>query len=119
MPESDSIVKTETPAALAAKERAIANSQIDHEAIYAHVAANKIELFGPKVFSTCPQCDRQYRIFNNPCWKGDQSVCQACADENFAFTRYKMQKIEHAIAEQELAQLNYSGPFAALSGAPA
>jgi hypothetical protein len=108
------------PVALAAKERAIANSQIDHGVIYKHVAANKIEIFGPKTFSVCPQCDNTYRLFNNPRWKGDQSVCQACADENFAPTRKVMQDIERKYAEQEKRkQLEYCGPFTALSGAPA
>lgn len=106
---------------LAAKERAIENSKTDHAAIYAHVAATKPQLFGHPQFSTCPQCDKPYRLFNNPYWKGDQSVCQACADENFAFTRDKMQKIERAYADRELEQIESGivGPFFALSGATA
>lgn len=103
--------------ALAARERAIVSSQIDHGAIYAHVAATKPQIFGAPVFATCPQCDISYRLFNNPYWKGGQSVCQACADENLASTRYKMQKIERAYADRILPELGYEGPFAALSGA--
>lgn len=122
MPDADSIVPI-IPGALAARERAIANSQIDHGAIYKHVAATKIEIFGPKTFSTCPQCDREYRLFNNPYWKGDQSVCQACADENFAATRAIMQGIEASFAKRELQRLGDNsetwGPFVALSGVPA
>lgn len=119
MADGDSIVPKLSPSALAARERAIANSQIDHAAIYKHVAATKPQIFGKPQFSVCPQCDKSYRLFDNPYWKGDQSVCQACADKNFAFTRDKMQKIERHFAERELQQLEYAGPFAALSGAPA
>ena len=88
--------------ALAAKQRAEESSKIDHAAIYRHVAENKPQLFGAPQFETCPQCDQSYRIFNNPYWKGYQSVCQACADENFSSTREKMQAIEAHYAKQEL-----------------
>jgi hypothetical protein len=70
--------------------------------------------------SECPQCGRYYLSYPNPHWKGDQSVCQACADKNFAFTRDKMQKIERAYADSELDKIEagygMSGPFVALSG---
>jgi ribosomal protein S27E len=75
----------------------------------------------------CPQCGNYYLTFTSPGFKGDQSVCQACADENFAPTRDKMQKIERVYAEAELQRRlaggtgtkQIIGPFIALSGAPA
>jgi glutaredoxin len=121
MPDDSTVSVTNPKRTLAARERAIANSKIDHGAIYEHVAATKVQIFGKPEFSVCPQCDRQYRLFNNPHWKGDQSVCQACADENFAPTRAIMQRIEHAYAEKELQQIEgcrICGPFIALSGVP-
>lgn len=129
MNESKEMSTPLTEQALAARERAIENSKVDHGAIYAHVAATKPQIFGAPQFADCPQCDKPYRLFNNPLWKGDQSVCQACADKNFAFTRDKMQRIELAYAEEELQQRladetdakqlenGVIGPFLALSGA--
>jgi hypothetical protein len=115
----ETTIAVSNPAAIeAVKDRIKESENTDHAARYALVAANKPQLFGAPQFTQCPQCDRTYRLFNNPFWKGDQSVCQACADENFAATRDKMQKIEQAYADRELQQLETSpGPFLALSGA--
>lgn len=73
----------------------------------------------PRMVSACPQCGGTYISFPSPGFKGDQSVCQACADENFAPTREKMQKIERVYAVIYRDRMEYAGPFAALSGATA
>lgn len=77
----------------------------------------------------CPQCGRYYLTFPSAGFKGDQSVCQVCADKNFSPTRDKMQKIERVYADALLSSLHYPtqaeieresrviGPFLALSGA--
>jgi hypothetical protein len=110
------VSKAETLALEAVKDRIKESESTNHAARYAFVAANKPQLFGAPQFSQCPQCDRAYRLFNNPFWKGDQSVCQACADENFAATREKMQKIEQTYGRREAEPLESTpGPFVALS----